>query len=118
MKHSVRKYLEDIKISIQDIENYTVTVKAVIELHQNQLLFDALCRRFAIIGEAVFQIDKIDKAILITDKLKIKGLRHIIVHDYDMVRPPDIWRIINKNLPLLKVEINELFEKYEDIKND
>jgi uncharacterized protein with HEPN domain len=112
MKHSVLKYLEDVKLSIQDIETYTANVFSVLEVQQNQLLFDALCRRFAIIGEAIYQADKIDSNLAITDKAKIKGLRHIIVHDYDTVRPPDIWRIISKNLPTLKIEVIDLIEKY------
>jgi uncharacterized protein with HEPN domain len=102
MKHSIAKYLEDVRLSIEDIENYTLNVSSPADIENNQMLFDALCRRFAIIGEAVFQADKIDPSIIITDKNKIKGLRHIIVHDYDIVRAVDLFIVIQKNLSLLK----------------
>jgi uncharacterized protein with HEPN domain len=105
MKHNVEKYLEDIRLSIVNIETYTISVKSVREIEDNFILFDALCRRFAIIGEALYQADKIDDTILISEKNKIKGLRHIIVHDYDMVRASDLWKIIQKNLPTLKEEV-------------
>ena len=32
------------------------------------------------------------------------GLRHIIEHDYDKVRPDSIWLIIINNFPLLKMK--------------
>ena len=108
MKHSVTKYLEDIRLSITDIEHYTADVNSYIQIENNQLLFDALCRRFAIIGEAVFQIGKHTQQIAITEKEKIAGLRHIIVHDFDMVSADMLWMIIIKKLPLLKTEVTNL----------
>lgn len=110
MKRSLPKYLEDVRLSITDIENYSAGVESAKELEQNRLLFDALCRRFAIIGEAIYQADKLDATLAITDKNKIKGLRHIIVHDYDLVRPADLFNIIVNNLTLLKAETNTLLE--------
>ena len=114
MKHNIAKYLEDVRLSIGDIENYTMGVTDVVPIENNQMLFDAICRRFAIIGEAVYQADKIDSSISITDKNKIKGLRHIIVHDYDLVRPADIFIIITKNLPVLKLEVITLLKKIDE----
>jgi uncharacterized protein with HEPN domain len=105
MKHNIAKYLEDIRLSIADIESYVSGVSTVSEIENNQMLFDALCRRFAIIGEAMYQADKLEPTIKITDKSKIKGLRHIIVHDYDLVRATDLFTITNRNLPVLKAEV-------------
>jgi len=50
---------------------------------------------------------------LITNKNKIIGLRHIIVHDYDVVRAADIWVIIQNQLPGLKLEIEAILKKFE-----
>jgi uncharacterized protein with HEPN domain len=105
MKHSAKKYLEDIRLSILDIENYSKGVTTAIELEENHLLFDALCRRFAIIGEAVYQAEKAGFSLPLTDKKKIMGLRHIIVHDYDLLRAGDIWAIIVNKLSVLKKEV-------------
>jgi len=115
MKRSLLKYLEDIRLSIADIESYVTTVTSSKAIEENQLLFDGLCRRFAIIGEALFQANKI-KDIPVTDKTKIIGLRHIIVHDYDSVRAPDLWKIIQNKLPLLRKEIEQLLN--EQISNE
>jgi uncharacterized protein with HEPN domain len=94
MKHSLGKYLEDILLSVGDIEEYTTNLNKISELIENKILFDALCRRFAIIGEASFKANQLDKNLPITEKAKIIGLRHIILHDYDKVRPENIWIII------------------------
>ena len=105
MKHSAEKYLEDIRLSILDIETYVKDVKTAYEIEQNQLLFDALCRRFAIIGEAIYQAEKAGFSLALSDKKKIMGLRHIIVHDYDVIRPAEIWMIIVNKVPVLKAEV-------------
>ncbi len=102
MKHSKEKYLEDILLSIAEIEIYIANIKSYSEIEENMMLFDALCRRFSIIGEALYQANKIDKELRITAKEKIMGLRHIIVHDYDLVRAADLFIIINKNVHTLK----------------
>ncbi len=60
MKHNLPKYLEDVRLSIGDIEDYIINVSSAEELEKNQLLIDALCRRLSIIGEAVAQADKLD----------------------------------------------------------
>ncbi len=113
MKHSLPKYLEDIRLSIGDIESYIGEIISSKELENNQLLFDAVCRRFGIIGEALYKANRLERNLSITDKDKIIGLRHIIVHDYDVVRVTDIWLIIKNQLPVLKSEIGEILKKFE-----
>jgi uncharacterized protein with HEPN domain len=64
----------------------------------------------AIIGEALWKIDKLDKDIIITDKRKIIGLRHILTHEYDLVSPEIIWKILENNLATLKKEVLEILK--------
>ncbi len=73
MKHSLVNYLEDVRISINDIENYSRAVSSSLDIENNQLLFDALCRRFAIIGEALYKAEKLNGPLAITDKTKLSG---------------------------------------------
>jgi uncharacterized protein with HEPN domain len=58
MKHNVKKYLEDMRLSILSVESYTLQITSFQEIENNHVLFDALCRRFAIIGEALYQANK------------------------------------------------------------
>jgi uncharacterized protein with HEPN domain len=59
----------------------------------------------------LWKIDKLDKDANITDKRKILGLRHILAHEYDLVSPEIIWKIIENNLAQLKKEVAEILEK-------
>jgi uncharacterized protein with HEPN domain len=108
MPPEVFKYLEDIKLSIERIEFHIKDIRSLREFSSSWTVYDAVERRLAIIGEAVWQIDKIDKNILLTNKRKIIGFRHILTHDYDLVSPDIIWKILENNLPVLKTEISIL----------
>tara|TARA_R110000868_G_scaffold74717_2_gene216195 strand:- start:109 stop:399 length:291 start_codon:yes stop_codon:yes gene_type:complete len=61
-----------------------------------------------IIGEAVSQIKKLDKDLPISSADQIIGLRNLIVHAYDSIDPAALWRILIKDLPILKAEIRSL----------
>ncbi len=99
------KFLYDISDSIGAIESYLTGVKSVGDYKQDHKTIDAVERRLAIIGEALWKADKIENLVAITNKTKIIGLRHILVHDYDLIDDEAIWTICKKYLPILKQEI-------------
>ena len=111
MNPDVLKYAQDILDSISKINFHLSTVSTITQYSSNITIVDAVERRLAIIGEALWQINKIDPAIKVTDQNKIIGLRHILVHDYDLIDDPTIWRICQNNLPVLKNEVLDLIEK-------
>ncbi len=108
MQPEILKYLSDIIESIKRIEFHRAGIISFAEFKNNITVTDAVERRLAIIGEAVWQINKIDKDFILTDKKKIIGLRHILTHDYDLVTPDIIWKIVEISLPVLETEA----EKY------
>lgn len=112
MKHNLLKYMEDIRPSVIDVEKYAENISSLTELEQNQMLFDAICRRLSIIGEALYKAEKAGFNVSITDKKKIIGLRHLIVHDYDLIREENIYNIIIKKLPLLRKEVESVIEDW------
>jgi len=105
MRLEVLKYLADILISFEYLDIYQKEVKSFEAFKSNSMLMDAIERRLSIIGEALYQANKMDKDLPITDKKKIMGLRHILVHDYDKVNPAILYTIITKNTTLLKTEV-------------
>lgn len=111
MQNEILKYIEDIGFSISRIEFHIKSISSFYEFKEAWTIYDAVERRLAVVGEAVWQIDKIDKDFALTDKRKIIGLRHIPTHDYDLVSPDIIWKIIENNLPILKQEINNYLKK-------
>lgn len=77
MKHDVRKYLTDVREAIDLIR---IRVAGIVDLESykaNVTVKDAVVRRLTIIGEALYQIRKTDKNIVVNHKENIIGLRHI-----------------------------------------
>lgn len=110
MNPDIKKYLDDILFSISVIESYVVNISSLREYEIDQKTIDSVERRLAIIGEALFKADRIDKTLDISGKKKVIGLRHILVHDYDLIDDATIWLIITENLPVLKLEISKLMD--------
>jgi uncharacterized protein with HEPN domain len=104
------KYVQDVLDSIKKIESYLEGVKSFSDYSSNYILIDAVERRLAIVGEALWKAVKLNKLIEVTDQKKIIGLRHILVHEYDLIDDASIWKIVQTNLPVLKEEI----QKYLD----
>jgi len=105
------KFLYDILDSINTIETYIADVKSLAEYKKDAKTIDAVERRLAIIGEALWKADKIENLNSITNKSKIIGLRHILVHDYDLIDDEAIWTICKKYLPILKQEVDSILPK-------
>jgi uncharacterized protein with HEPN domain len=110
MSKEIRAYYEDIAFSIGRIELHISGINSFNDFKNAYTVYDAVERRLAIIGEALWKIDKLDKDIIITDKRKIIGLRHILTHEYDLVSPEIIWKILENNLATLKKEVLEILK--------
>ena len=57
------------------------------------------------------RILKIVNDIVISNARKIVDVRNRIIHGYDSVSDDIIWGIIIRNLPILKVEVEQLLLK-------
>lgn len=110
MNERVKKYLEDIKVSIQTIDSFLGGKRDFNDLKGNKLLKRAIEREFEIIGEAMNNIYKLAPHIEITHPKKIIGLRNLIIHAYDAVMDEILWGIIVNHLPTLDKEVNELLQ--------
>ncbi|MEO6838883.1 MAG: HepT-like ribonuclease domain-containing protein [Ginsengibacter sp.] len=104
------KYIGDILDSIEMIKSHLTGIKSFTEYKSNFMLIDAVERRLAIIGEALWKLTKLDKDINVTDKKKIIALRHILIHDYDLIDDASIWKIVHTNLEILKDEIAKILK--------
>lgn len=106
MKHESIKYFNDMLDSIDLIYYHVRNIASLKEFEKDKTAVDAVERRLAIIGEALNMIKKIDPvALQITNYKKIIGLRHIIVHNYDLIDHASLWIVVRKHLPILKNEI-------------
>lgn len=97
--------------SIAIINRHLTHTQSLREYENNFLVTDAIERRFAIIGEALSKASKLNSDIKVSHQKKIIALRHIIVHDYDLVDSNAIWAIVKVYLPILKEEISKYLDK-------
>jgi uncharacterized protein with HEPN domain len=110
MKLEIKKYLYDIKVSIDSIFEYLGDKRDFNVYLQNKLLRRAVEREIEIIGEATNRILKIDDDIKIDNARQIVDTRNWVIHGYDKVDDVVIWGIISNHLPKLKDEVEKLLQ--------
>ena len=113
MDEIIKKYLYDIKISIESIESYIGFEKTFTVYQSNKMMRRSVERELEIIAEAINKIDKFDPLIVIGGKRQIIGFRNRIVHNYDNIDDTIVWGIIIKYLPILKNEVTSLLSDNE-----
>ncbi len=111
MKREIKKYLFDIKTSIDSINEFLGESRDFFKYQENKLLRRGIEREIEIIGEATNRILKYDKSIRIENARQIVDARNWVIHGYDKVDDVVIWGIVTKHLPKLKMEIEGLLEK-------
>ena len=111
MDERILKWLFDIKMAIEEIEEYFQTEERNFEKYKrNVMLKRAVERNFEIIGEAMNRIAKRDAkfANKITNARGIISLRNQVIHTYDNISDESIWSILVNHMPKLKIEIEAL----------
>ena len=108
MKLEINKYLFDIIISIESIEDYLGEKRDFFEYQNNKLLRRGIEREIEIIGEAMSKVLKLDPDCQISNARKIVDARNWVIHGYDKVDDIVIWGIVVNHLPKLKTEIEKL----------
>lgn len=106
MTDEVYKYLFDILDSIEILEVHVSHISSLADYTNDLKTIDAVERRLSIIGEALNKAVKLNPQLNVTNKIKIIGLRHLLIHNYDISDDATIWTIIQKHLPLLKKKLN------------
>jgi uncharacterized protein with HEPN domain len=105
MRHKTQKYLYDIHVSINSINDYLGETRDFNQYIENKLLRRAVERELEIIGEAANRLLQLDTNFPIDNARKIVDLRNFIIHGYDKVDDVIIWGIVNNHLPILKEQV-------------
>lgn len=108
MTEKSKKYLSDVLMAIELIEEFTVDYKDFSLYDQDRKTQSAVERQLAIVGEALNQFKKLEPQILIENDKQIISFRNRLVHAYDSLDNSMIWVIINKHIYPLKIEIQKL----------
>lgn len=107
----IKKYLADILVSIESIEEYLGEKRDFFVYQNNKMLRRAIEREFEIIAEALKNIMKSYPEINISSKHQIIGMRNRVIHNYDKIDDEIMWGTIVKYLPILKKEVRLLIDK-------
>ena len=110
MEPEIKKYLFDIRESIESIEKYLGNNRDFNIYLADKMLRRAVEREFEIIGEAMGRIEKINPSVEISGKKQIISMRNRVIHGYDTIDNEIIWGIIVRHLPALKTEIENLLQ--------
>ncbi|MDD3049969.1 MAG: DUF86 domain-containing protein [Candidatus Cloacimonetes bacterium] len=111
MEKEVQTWLEDIKQSIDEIEEFLPERRDFLEFKKDLKTRKAIERNIEIIGEAVNRILNINQEINITNARKIVDTRNRIIHGYDTVSEDIIWAIVSNDLKKLRQEIINLLKE-------
>ena len=114
MNEDILKSLEDIRTAIASIDLH-LPGKRDFNFYTTHLTNKrAVERELEIIGEAVNRILKIDAAFPISYARVIIGLRNRVIHGYDTIDDNLMWRIVVRDIPALKDEVELLLKKFGD----
>lgn len=106
MDRTIKKYLSDIQLAIEEIELFLSQRPRQYQVYIDDLMFKrAIERNIGIIGEAMSKILQLDPNIPINNARNIKNTRNYIVHAYDTLEPHIIWNIVINEIPKLKEEV-------------
>ena len=108
MKRNVGWFIEDIKESIKNIEDFSMGLNRE-KFSKDKLRQSAIIRQLEIIGEAVKNIPNSFRERYPKIAWKdIAGFRDVLSHVYFGVSMDRVWSIIGSDLPKLKAEISRI----------
>jgi uncharacterized protein with HEPN domain len=106
-------YLDHVLEAIGRIARY-VDGKMESQFQQDEMLQDAVPRNLAIIGEAA---SRLSRGFLSTHPevpwRDVVGMRNRPIHGYLNVNLGIVWRVIEKDLPELKAQVEALLQRRE-----
>jgi uncharacterized protein with HEPN domain len=111
MQPESRKFLTDVREAARSVSTFT-TGRALEDFKTDNLLKSAVYWQFAIIGEALSQLRRIDPPVLpqISESNRIIAFRNQIIHGYSVIDDEITWRIVQDKLPVLLKEVEFLLK--------
>ena len=104
------KYLSDILLAIELIEEFTSSINDFTIYSSDRKTQSAVERQLAIIGEALNKFYQSESNIKIENDKQIIAFRNRLVHAYDSIDNSIVWVIVKKHIPQLKEEVKKIIQ--------
>lgn len=112
MDTHLKAHLYDISVALEEIQSFFQQVPLRFDEYcKNLMLRRAVERNIGIIGEAVNKIIKESPEVEISNVRAIIATRNRVIHDYAAVTDDVMWKIVVKDLPKLKTEVDKLLSE-------
>ncbi len=117
MTKDPRVYLAQILERIERIILYTAGGKNA--FYNDPLVQDAVIRNFEVIGEAAKRIpDEYRGKHPSIPWRALAGFRDVLIHQYEGVSIAEVWQIIERDLPDLKISISAALPPLEQLEKE
>ena len=112
MNRDARKLLLDASEACQSIQRHCAGC-TLQQYAADRWFRRAVEREFEIIGQALHRLSRLDSATAarITALRRIVDFRNRIIHGYDTVDDTVVWGVVEKELPILKTELETLMSE-------
>ncbi|MBU4274797.1 DUF86 domain-containing protein [Patescibacteria group bacterium] len=111
MRKDPKVFLEHIKESIGEIENYIKNI-SVDKFADDTKTQDAVIRRIEIIGEAAKNLPSdFKRKNPDIEWREIVSMRNKLIHEYFGIDIDLIWKVVKNDIPKLKKQILDLLKK-------
>lgn len=109
MRLESKKFLHDVFQAAEKISKF-VANKNIGDYASDDLLKSGVERQFEVMGEALNQLSKIDRAVVekVSDYQKIISFRNILIHGYTDIDDRLVWNIVETKLPAVLQEVKAL----------
>ena len=79
------------------------------QAEKDTIIFHGFVKQVEIIGEATYMLTKEFRASHPEVEWEaIEGMRHVLVHGYYQIEPDQLWDTVDKDIPLLKPQIEKI----------
>jgi uncharacterized protein with HEPN domain len=103
-------YFSDILVSSKLAVEYLEKI-SFDEFIQNTAIQDAVIRRIEIIGEAANRIgEQSKKKYDHLPWIEMKGMRNLLIHEYDEIDLKEVWNTVKNDLPALIIEMEKIVD--------
>ncbi len=115
MDENILKYLEDVRLACEDVEQFLANYPNRFDVFSNdRLMIRAIERSVEIMGEAINRILKREPDFNLPNARAIVQTRNRVIHSYEKVENEFLWGLVKRHIPELKKDVERILAEYEE----